>query len=63
MVGILKNKIKRKIKKIKDDNILKDLEFHKKISEIIENIDTKKLKTDINKYIAPIFNLSKKHIS
>ena len=63
MVSVLKNKIKRKVNNNKKNsvNIMKDLEYHKKISEIIENIDTKKLKTDINKYIAPIFNLSKKH--
>jgi hypothetical protein len=64
MVGILKKKSKQKLKskKNKDTNITNDLEYHKKISEIIDNIDTKKLKNDINKYIAPVFNLSKKHI-
>ena len=60
MVGILKNKAKIKISKKKKDNILNDLEYHKKISEIIDNIDTKKLKNEINKYIAPVFNLPKK---
>ena len=30
------------------------------ISNILENIDTMKLKNDINKYIAPKFNLDKK---
>ena len=29
-------------------------------SNILENIDTKKLKNEINKYIAPKFNLDKK---
>lgn len=63
MVNVLKNKIKRKVQiKKKPENIIKDIEYHKKISEIIENTDTKKLKNDINKYIAPVFNLSKKYI-
>lgn len=63
MVGILKKRTKQKIisKKKKNDNIINDLEYYQKISEIIDNIDTKKLKNDINKYIAPIFNLSKKN--
>jgi hypothetical protein len=33
---------------------------HKKQKKHLENIDTKKLKNDINKYIAPKFNLDKK---
>ena len=62
MVLILKKKIKQKIKSKKniDKDIINEIEFHQKISEIINNTDTKKLKNDINKYIAPIFNLSKK---
>ena len=62
MVLILKRKIKQKIKSKKniDKDIINEIEFHQKISEIINNTDTKKLKNDINKYIAPIFNLSKK---
>jgi len=62
MVIILKIKIKQKIKLKKniDKDIINEIEFHQKISEIINNTDTKKLKNDINKYIAPIFNLSKK---
>ena len=63
MVGILKKKSNQKIKskKNKEENLLNDLQYHQKISEIIDNIDTKKLKNEINKYIAPVFNLSKKH--
>ncbi len=59
---LLKNKTKRKIKaKSKKTNDLStDLVYYQKINEIINDIDTKKLKTDINKYIAPIFNLAKK---
>ena len=62
MVIILKIKIKQKIKSKKniDKDIINEIEYHQKISEIINNTDTKKLKNDINKYIAPIFNLSKK---
>ena len=63
MVLILKRKIKQKIKSKKniDKDIINEIEFHQKISEIINNTDTKKLKNDINKYIAPIFNLPKKN--
>ena len=63
MVLILKKKIKQKIKSKKniDIDIINEIEFHQKISEIINNTDTKKLKNDINKYIAPIFNLPKKN--
>ncbi len=64
MVNILKKKAKQKMKSKKEKNnninIMNDLDYHKKISEIIDNIDTKKLKNDINKYIAPVFNLAKK---
>ena len=70
MVGILKKKSKQKVKSKKNnkednkkDNIMNDLQYHQKISEIIDNIDTKKLKNDINKYIAPVFNLPKKIIN
>ncbi len=36
------------------------MEFHKAISNVLESIDTNKLKKDINRYIAPKFNLDKK---
>ena len=41
-------------------NIDEELKYHHSLSHIIESIDKKKLKNDINKYIAPNFNLDKK---
>ena len=61
LVSILKRKLKIKSKsKIKNTNLQEELEFHQSINNILESIDTKKLKKDINKYIAPKFNLDKK---
>jgi len=61
LVNILKKKIKVKVtKKINIDNLNNELKYHQSISDILENIDTKKLKNDVNKYIAPKFNLEKK---
>ena len=61
IVNILKKNLTNKSKKkIKDENIYNELKFSEAISNILENIDTMKLKNDINKYIAPKFNLDKK---
>ncbi len=61
LVSILKRKIKVKSKKkVKLENLQNELKYSEAISNILENIDTKKLKNDINKYIAPKFNLDKK---
>jgi hypothetical protein len=61
LVSILKRKIKVKSKKkLKTEDIQSELKYSEAISNILENIDTKKLKNDINKYIAPKFNLDKK---
>jgi len=61
LVTILKRKIKVKSnKKLKMENLKNELKYSEAISNILENIDTKKLKNDINKYIAPKFNLDKK---
>jgi hypothetical protein len=59
MLTILKNRLKIKPKK-KIQNLDSELKYHQAINNIIESIDTKKLKNEINKYIAPIFNLDKK---
>jgi hypothetical protein len=60
LVNILKRKIKVKSKgKIKPENIQNELKYSEVISNILETIDTKKLKNEINKYIAPKFNLDK----
>jgi hypothetical protein len=59
MLRILKKKLKdRNNLKIKD--LDEELRFRNNISSIIDSIDTKKLKNEINKYIAPKFNLDKK---
>jgi hypothetical protein len=53
-------------RKLKDRNNLKvkdmddELRYRNNVSSIIDSIDTKKLKNEINKYIAPKFNLDKK---
>ena len=61
LVNILKRKLKNKSnKKIKIDNLDKELKYHNSINIILESIDIKKLKTEVNKYIAPKFNLDKK---
>jgi hypothetical protein len=63
MLDILKNKLKQKQitkKKTNINNINDELDYYKNVNEIIVSIDTKKLKNDINKYIAPVFNLAKK---
>jgi hypothetical protein len=61
LVTILKRKMKVKSnKKVKIENIKNELKYSEAINNILENIDTKKLKNDINKYIAPKFNLDKK---
>jgi hypothetical protein len=61
LVNILKRKLKNKSKKkINTEELNNELKYHEAISNILENIDTKKLKNDINKYIAPKFNLDKK---
>ena len=59
LLTILKNRLKIKPKK-KIQNLDSELKYHQAINNIIESIDTKKLKNEINKYIAPIFNLDKK---
>jgi hypothetical protein len=62
LVGILKRRLKvNSKKKVNIENINKELQYSEAISNILENIDTKKLKTDVNKYIAPKFNLDKKN--
>jgi hypothetical protein len=59
MLRILKRKLKeRNINKVKDFD--EELKYRNNISSIIDSIDTKKLKNEINKYIAPKFNLDKK---
>ncbi len=59
MLRILKRKLKeRNNLKIKDMD--EELRYRNNISSIIDSIDTKKLKNEINKYIAPKFNLDKK---
>jgi hypothetical protein len=61
LVSILKKRLKNKIKsKARIKNIEEELKYHNSITNIIESIDKKKLKNDINKYIAPNFNLDKK---
>jgi hypothetical protein len=60
LVTILKKRLKIKNKGI-TKNLNNDIKYHQSISNIIESFDTKKLKNDINKYIAPNFNLDKKH--
>jgi hypothetical protein len=61
LVSILKRKLKNKSKKkINVEELNNELKYHEAISNILENTDTKKLKNDINKYIAPKFNLDKK---
>ena len=61
LVTILKKKIKVKVsKKVNLDNLNNEMKYHQSISNILENIDTKKLKNEVNKYIAPKFNLDKK---
>ncbi len=61
LVTILKRKLKLKTnKKLNNDNINNELKHSEAINHILETIDTKKLKNDINKYIAPKFNLEKK---
>ena len=61
LVNILKRKLKNKSKsKSKNINLNDEMEFHQSINNILESIDTNKLKKDINKYIAPKFNLDKK---
>jgi hypothetical protein len=61
LVSILKKKIKVKSKKkLKTEDIHNELKYSEAISNILENIDTAKLKNEINKYIAPKFNLDKK---
>ena len=61
LVNILKRRLKVKSKKKVDiETLNKELQYSESISNILENIDTKKLKNDINKYIAPKFNLDKK---
>jgi hypothetical protein len=61
LLSILKKRLKNKIKsKERIKNIDEELKYHHSLSHIIESIDTKKLKNDINKYIAPNFNLDKK---
>jgi len=56
IVRIIKNKCKSYNKKFKIDNIDKI----KSLSDILINIDTKKLRDDTNKYISPYFNLIQK---
>jgi len=61
LVSILKRRLKVKSKKkVNVGTLNKELQYSEAISNILENIDTKKLKNDINKYIAPKFNLDKK---
>jgi hypothetical protein len=61
LVFILKKKLKNKNNsKIKIKNLEEEMKFYQTIHAILESIDTKKLKNDINKYIAPNFNLDKK---
>lgn len=59
MLRILKHKLKEKnTLKVKD--MEDELRYRNNINSIIDSIDTKKLKNEINKYIAPKFNLDKK---
>jgi hypothetical protein len=60
LVTILKKRLKINNKK-KIKNLDNEIKYYQSISNIIESFDTKKLKNDINKYIAPNFNLDKKH--
>ncbi len=61
LVTILKRKLKFKSnKKINNKNMINELKYSEAINNILETIDTKKLKNDVNKYIAPKFNLDKK---
>ncbi len=61
LVTVLKKRLKIKPKK-KVQNLDSEMKYYQTISNILESIDTKKLKNEINKYIAPIFNLDKKII-
>ncbi len=62
LVTILKKKLKVKnSKKLNNENMNKELKYSEAINNILETIDTKKLKNEINKYIAPKFNLDKKN--
>ena len=61
LVTILKRKLKVKSnKKINNKNMINELKYSEAINNILDTIDTKKLKNDVNKYIAPKFNLDKK---
>ncbi len=61
LVTILKKKIKVKSnKKINNSNMNNELKYSEALNNVLETIDTKKLKNEVNKYIAPKFNLDKK---
>ncbi len=62
LVTILKRKIKVKNnKKLNNENINNELKYSEAINNVLDTIDTKKLKNEVNKYIAPKFNLDKKN--
>ncbi len=62
LVTILKKKIKVKSnKKINNSNMNNELKYSEALNNVLETIDTKKLKNEVNKYIAPKFNLDKKN--
>ena len=60
MLRILKKKLRDR-NKLQILDIVEELKYRSNISSIIDCIDTKKLKNEINKYIAPKFNLDKKN--
>ena len=59
MLRILKKNLRDRNKLIITD-LDEELKYRSNVNSMIDSIDTKKLKNDINKYIAPKFNLDKK---
>ena len=59
MLRILRKNLRDRNKLIITD-LDEELKYRSNVNSMIDSIDTKKLKNDINKYIAPKFNLDKK---
>ena len=61
MIRILKKKLRENLnKKLNAVDLLnKEFKYSQILCTILDSIDTHKLKNDINKYIAPQFNLDK----
>ena len=60
MLRILRKNLRDRNKLIITD-LDEELKYRSNVNSMIDSIDTKKLKNDINKYIAPKFNLDKKN--